>query len=255
MEEHIKSKLSEIAIQYKIKVLYACETGSRAWGFPSPDSDYDVRIIYIHEPDWYLSLSDKKDTLELMLDNGDLDITGWDFKKCLKLLWKSNGALLERIQSPIVYQSTPGLKEQFWNYAQKCFTPVATMHHYSGMARTSLSDLLDKNEVKLKKLFYALRATLACKWILERDSIPPIVFNTMVHELDFDAGLKERITTLVELKSGKNENYMHPAEKELLAFILHELAVADEHALQLGGRKERVDLDEFFRYGLKTYWP
>ena len=253
-EQHIKTKLEEIAEKYRIKVLYACETGSRAWGFPSPDSDYDVRIIYMHEPDWYLSLSDKKDTLELMLDNGELDITGWDFKKCLKLLWKSNGALLERIQSPIVYQTTPGLVEQFHAYAQKCFTPAAVMHHYSGMARTSLTELDDKEELKLKKLFYALRATLACKWILEKDSIPPIVFNTMVQELDFDKGLKQRIAELVELKSGKNESYIHAAEKGLMDFIHRELAVADEQAGSLKGRKERADLDEFFRYGLKNYW-
>lgn len=178
MEHHIKNKLLEIEKSHNIKILYACETGSRAWGFASPDSDYDVRIIYMHEPDWYLSLSDSKDTFELMLDDGELDITGWDFKKCLKLLWKSNGALLERLQSPVVYRDTEGFIPKFQSYADKCFTPAATLHHYSGMAKTSYSDITGKENIKLKKLFYALRAALACKWILEKDSIPPIVFKT-----------------------------------------------------------------------------
>lgn len=255
MEKYIQDKLKEIEKEKSVKILYACETGSRAWGFPSPDSDYDVRMIYMHEPDWYLTLSDKKDTIEMMLDNGELDITGWDFKKCLKLLWKSNGALLERIQSPIVYHNTDGLTSMFKNYADKCFVPIAAMHHYLGMAKNSFDEVEGKDEIKLKKLFYALRATLACKWIIEKDSIPPIVFITMVNELEFDNKLKERIKFLVDLKSGKNENYMHPQEKELATFIREQITVADEKANSLNGRKEKdVELDEFFRYGLKTYW-
>jgi uncharacterized protein len=255
MEKYIQDKLKEIEKEKSIKILYACETGSRAWGFPSPDSDYDVRVIYMHDPDWYLTLSDKKDTIEMMLDDGELDITGWDFKKCLKLLWKSNGALLERIQSPIVYHNTDGLTQMFKQYADRCFAPVAAMHHYSGMAKNSFDDIEGKDEIKLKKLFYALRATLACKWILEKDSIPPIVFITMVNELEFDEKLKNKIRSLIQLKSGKNENYVHPAEKELSDFIREQLTIADEKANSLKGRKEKdTDLDEFFRYGLKTFW-
>jgi len=255
-EQYIKHKLTEISQKYNVKILYACETGSRAWGFPSPDSDYDVRIIYMHEPDWYLSLSDKKDTLEAMLDNGELDITGWDFKKCLQLLWKSNGALLERIQSPIVYHTTDGLIELFRENAEKCFAPVAGMHHYLGMARNSFDEIENKEEIKLKKLFYALRAALACKWILDTNDIPPIVFETMVNELKFDDSLKQRIRFLVKLKSGKNESYIHPAEKELAQFIKEQIEIAGQKASTLGGRKQKdTDLDSFFRHGLKTYWP
>lgn len=255
MEQHIKNKISEIERTHAIKVLYACETGSRAWGFASPDSDYDVRMIYMHEPDWYLTLSDKKDTLELMLDNGELDITGWDFKKCLKLLWKSNGALLERIQSPILYCNTSDITERFRYYADRCFIPVATIHHYLGMAKNSFTEIEGREEIKLKKLFYALKATLACKWILDKDSIPPIVFKTMVDELDFNQMLKQRIMELVALKSKQNESYIHPAEHELNNFVKEQLTIVDVKAPSLAGRKDKhVNLDEFFRYGLKTYW-
>ena len=255
MKVEIENKLRQIEEHYKVKVLYACETGSRAWGFPSPDSDYDVRMIYMHEPDWYLSLSEGKDTIEMMANDGDLDITGWDIRKCLRLLWKSNGALLERIQSPIVYRDSEGLIQMFREYAEKCFAPIATMHHYLGMACTSFNEVENKENVKLKKLFYSLRATLACKWIEDKKSIPPIVFATMVNELDFDPKLKERIKFLVELKSGENESYMHAAEPALNSFIRVQLDLSESKANELKGRKDKdVDLDLFFRKVLKENW-
>ncbi len=254
METKIKDKLKDIEQQHNVKVLYACETGSRAWGFPSPDSDYDVRIIYMHEMDWYLSLSDKKDTIEFMSEDGELDVTGWDIKKCLKLMWKSNGALLERVQSPVIYREEKNIAWVLKEYADRCFAPIATMHHYLGMAKNSFEDIDGKDEIKLKKLFYALRATLACKWILEKDSVPPIVFMTMVNELSFDQKLKDKIVALIELKSVKNESYVHPAEKDLNTFIIAELAVAKDKFESLSGRKEReVDLDSLFKQIVKTY--
>ena len=254
METEIKNKLKQIEEKYEVKVLYACETGSRAWGFPSPDSDYDVRIIYMHEKDWYLSLSEGKDTIEIMANDGDLDITGWDIRKCLRLLWKSNGALLERIQSPIVYLEKEGIVSSFIEHAEKCFSPIATLYHYFGMAKTSFSEVDGLETIKLKKLFYSLRATLACKWILEKDSIPPIVFTTMVDELDFGVALKQRIRDLIKLKSGKNESYIHPKENELNAFIEEQLKIAEEKANSLKGTKDKsVDLDSFFKSVLKKY--
>ena len=251
METLIQTKLSEIAEQKSIKILYACETGSRAWGFPSPDSDYDVRIIYKHEPSWYVSLSDKKDTIEVM--DGELDVTGWDVKKCLKLMWKSNGALLERLQSPIVYRSEPEIAALLKTYSERCFSPVATIYHYFGLAKNSFADVDGLPEIKLKKLFYALRATLACKWIIEKDSVQPIVFQTMVDELSFDQQLKQRIYELVDLKSTKSEGYMHPAEENVNAFIRTELEKAAQVSPSLKGRKEKeIDLDALFKQLVMT---
>lgn len=254
MEPRIKKQLNEIQKQHQIKILYACETGSRAWGFPSPDSDYDVRIIYRHDLDWYLTLSDKKDTISFMSEDGELDITGWDIKKCLQLMWKSNGALLERVQSPIVYREEKNISGLLKEYEEKCFAPIATMHHYLGMAKNSFDEVEGKEEIKLKKLFYALRATLACKWIVEKDSIPPIVFMTMVNELTFDEQLKNQIADLIVLKSSQTEKYMHPAEHNLNAFISNELAAANFVFHGLSGRKHKeVDLDTLFKQIVKTY--
>ena len=93
MEEKIKKYLSDLEKEKAIEILLACETGSRVWGFPSPDSDFDVRIIYKHEKDWYLSLTEEKDTIEYFLENNEIDISGWDLRKSLRLLWKSNPPL------------------------------------------------------------------------------------------------------------------------------------------------------------------
>lgn len=254
METTIKNKLRELEQAQGIKILYACETGSRAWGFPSPDSDYDVRMIYMHDVDWYLTLADKKDTIEFMSEDGELDVTGWDIKKCLKLMWKSNGALLERVQSPIVYREEKNIASLLKAYSERCFAPIATAHHYYGMAKTSFSEVEGKAEVKLKKLFYALRATLACKWIVEKETVPPIVFITMVNELTFDEALKQKIKELIVLKSAKVESYIHPAQTALNAFISLELQKTEQAFDTLPGRKEKeVDLDALFRTIVKTY--
>ena len=254
MRSVIIEAIEKIEREKNIKVLYACETGSRAWGFPSPDSDYDIRIIYKHAKDWYLSLSEKNDTIEAMLNDGDLDITGWDIRKCLRLLWKSNGPLLERLQSPVVYYEADGFLELIRPFAEQCFSPVATMYHYLNMGEKSFADVADANEVKLKKLFYALRAAFSCKWILDKGTTPPIVFHTMLNELEINQSIRQRITELIELKSGKNESYVHPAEVELNEFIRNQFDISAEKSKELKGRKQKqVELDLLFLHILDKY--
>lgn len=142
MEEKIKKHLADLEQEKGIEILLACETGSRAWGFPSPDSDFDVRIIYKHEKKWYLSLVEEKDTIELFLENNELDITGWELRKSLRLLWKSNPALLERIQSPIIYKVNTDFLEGITMVAQAAYSRIATIHHYSSMAKNLYAELL-----------------------------------------------------------------------------------------------------------------
>jgi len=132
--EKIKTILKEVELQNNVKILYACETGSRAWGFPSPDSDYDIRFIYVHERDWYLSLSEKEDTIQFML-NEELDVTGWDLKKSLVLLKKSNAPLIERFQSPIEYYSMPGIKDRFTKLIMDYYSPIAVFYHHYSLAK------------------------------------------------------------------------------------------------------------------------
>ena len=253
MEEKIKKYLSQLEEDKKIKILLACETGSRAWGFPSPDSDYDVRIVYVHDKDWYLSLKEKKDTIEWMLENNDLDITGWDLRKVLRLLWKSNPPLLERIQSQIIYKVDQQFLKEINALATSYYSKIATMHHYLSMAKKTFEEL-GQEEYKLKKLFYALRTSTACNWIIDKNEIPPIEFGIMLNELKISSGIKNKIRELIELKSGKGEGYLHSEESEIFEFISSNITNAENQAQSLPAAKgEFENLDKFFRNTLARY--
>ncbi len=250
MTEKISQYLNEIEFTKEVEILLACETGSRAWGFPSPDSDFDIRIIYKHNKDWYLSLNEKKDSLELMFEKNEIDITGWDLRKSLKLLQKSNAPLLERIQSPIIYKKNDVFLDEINIVAQNQYSRIATMHHYLSMAKKFIEELKVNEEYRLKKFFYTLRSATACKWILEKDDMPPIEFLKMVDSLDINPKLTGRIKELINLKATKSECYYHNGETELLHFIESCISSAEENRLSLPSSKGNIDeLNQFF---LKT---
>jgi predicted nucleotidyltransferase len=216
MEKLIKEKLRQVESQSGITILLACETGSRAWGFPSPDSDYDVRFIYCHPLDWYLSIEDRKDTIEYL--EGDLDLVGWDIRKSLQLLRKSNAALFERLQSPIIYRQQPGIREKLTQLAPAYFSARAGLHHYLGMAHNYYKACAPAAGVKLKSYFYLLRTALAGLWIVEHQSPPPLSFQGLL-PLVQQASVLARINTLLGLKTRKRETYLHPKEPELEAYV------------------------------------
>lgn len=213
--EMIIEKLRVIEESKQVKILYACETGSRAWGFSSPDSDFDVRFIYKRHSDWYLSLNNQKDTLEIM--EGDLDITGWDLKKSLVLLKRSNAPLIERFQSPIVYQRVAGFEEDFRNLVKQYYSPVSVFYHHYSLAKKIWEEIKDFREVKLKSFFYLVRSLLSCNWILEDDSIVPM---NIVPLMNYIPGkVSDQLRSLIDLKSTKNESYLYPSSPELNSWI------------------------------------
>lgn len=218
MHQKIQTYLRELEQERNIKVLLACETGSRAWGFPSPDSDYDVRLLYVHPMQWYLRLSEPKDSIERMFEAGEIDITGWDLRKALRLLKKSNCALLERLQSHIVYQADAAFVQEIQRLAPQYYSRIASVHHYLSLGTNTMADL-DRDQYRLKKFFYALRAATVCRWIISRSDIPPLHFPTMLAELSLPATLTQRIQQLIDLKSRVPESYRHAGEADLLAFI------------------------------------
>lgn len=204
----VKTILNQIETDKQIKILYACETGSRAWGFPSPDSDYDIRFVYMHQRDWYLGLNQRKDTIEIM--DGDLDITGWDLKKCLQLLKKSNAPLIERFQSPIEYYAVPGFKDDFQKLVERYYSPIAVFYHHHSLAKKFWEELKDKEAYKLKSLFYLLRSLLSCNWIIKDNSVPPMdIFGLMRYAGDEQ---RSKLNELIALKATVGEKYLHPKE-------------------------------------------
>ncbi|HOZ78757.1 MAG TPA: nucleotidyltransferase domain-containing protein [Ferruginibacter sp.] len=241
--QNIQTILTNIEQKKKIKILYACETGSRAWGFPSPDSDYDIRFVYMHERDWYLNLSQRKDTIEIM--DGDLDITGWDLRKCLTLLKKSNAPLIERFQSPIEYYSVPGFKDDFKKMIESYYSPIAVFYHHHSLAKKFWEELKDKDEYKLKSLFYLVRSLLSCNWILEDKQVLPMdIFGLMQYATDEQ---KLKINELIALKATVREKYQHPKDTNVHEWIVawFEKAEAGKDKLE-ANKKDIADLNEFF---------
>jgi len=229
-----------------IKILYACETGSRAWGFPSPDSDYDVRFIYMHRRDWYLSLGQQKDTIEYM--DGDLDITGWDLRKCLTLLKKSNAPLIERFHSPIEYYAIPGFKNGFMALIETYYSPTAVFYHHYSLAKKFREVIKDRNEVKLKSCFYLIRSLLSCNWIIKDKSLLPMHMEGLMALIDDD--YKNRFRELIRLKAGVGEKYLHPKDEALNEYIkqLWDLIEASKENLDVSN----ADFSLLNNYFLKT---
>jgi predicted nucleotidyltransferase len=253
MEEKIKQYLADLEQEKGIRILLACETGSRAWGFPSPDSDFDVRFIYMHNKEWYLSLTEKKDTIEFFLDNREVDMSGWDLRKSLRLLWKSNPPMLEKIQSPIIYKVEEDFLKGINSLAQKTYSRIASIHHYMSMAKKSFDEVADHEHFKLKKFFYALRSAVACLWILENEEMPPMELHKMLTGLNIRTGLADRIVELTALKSMSSETYLHSGEQELFEFIKISLERADRDAGSLPSSKAQIsELNEFFRKTLDS---
>ena len=199
MRERIEAALTQIETDHQVRILYACESGSRAWGFASTDSDYDVRFIYVYPRDWYLSVFQGRDVIELPIDNV-LDINGWDLRKSLQLLEQSNPTLLEWIQSPIVYREAKPEMDAFRQLSQPWFSPLRGFHHYVSMAKRNFREHLRGDRVRLKKYFYVLRPLLCCRWIEQGRGVPPIEFHTLVKTLISDPALLQAIDRLLQQK-------------------------------------------------------
>ena len=252
MQNKIINYLEELESERAIKILLACETGSRAWGFPSPDSDYDVRLIYIHKRDWYLRLSEGKDSINLMFDDNEIDIAAWDLRKSLRLLAKSNAAMIERIQSPIIYKSDPDFHQEILETAKHFYSKIATMHHYLSMAKSCFSEAKAEPTYKLKKLFYALRTASVCRWVMVQDEMPPIEFHKILNGINISEGLVSKIERLIKLKADVSETYFHTGEEAIFDFISDSISQANEiKNTLLGGKGDMNLLDTLFIKSLK----
>ena len=202
MKEKIQEQLRRIEEAENIKILLAVESGSRAWGFASPDSDYDVRFIYIRRLEDYLRLDAIRDVIELPI-NDVLDINGWDLQKTLRLLHKSNPTLFEWFSSPIVYQKTE-FADKFRDLMMHYFSSKKTLYHYVSMAEGNYREYLKGDLVRAKKYFYVLRPVLACQWILDRGTPPPMLFSELL-KAELPVELIDVVNQLLELKMNSPE--------------------------------------------------
>jgi len=202
--EEIGVRLDAIERQEGVRILYACESGSRAWGFPSADSDYDVRFIYAHPTEWYLSIQDRRDVIERPLENL-IDGSGWDIRKALNLLRKSNPPLLEWIQSAIVYRADTTFLDALKSAMTAYYSPRQCMHHYLHMAKGNIREYLSGDRVWVKKYFYVLRPLLACRWIEAGRGVVPMEFAKLVEGVEISADLRNAIQRLLADKLAGRE--------------------------------------------------
>lgn len=220
IEDLICEKLKEIEQKENVKILHAIESGSRAWGFASPDSDYDVRFIYVRPMEYYLRLEGKKDFIDWELDE-TLDINGWDLAKALQHFHKSNATMFEWSNSPVVYYTTPEWKK-VREASEDYFSCKSSMYHYYGTANKNFNDYLLEELVKYKKYFYVLRPILACKWIDEKKCPPPVLFSELVDGV-LEEDMKPLVENLVQVKKQMVESEKGRRIDELNRYIQEKL--------------------------------
>ena len=256
MKDQIQAVLLGVERVGDVRIFYACESGSRAWGFASEDSDYDVRFLYAHRPEWYLSIDveEKSDVIERPVEDG-LDVIGWDLRKALKLFRKSNPPLLEWLRSPIVYLDKFGIADQLRSLLPGYYSPTACLYHYLHMARGNYREYLQGDVVWVKKYLYVLRPLLAIKWIEEDRGVVPLEFERLLHGVVRCPNLKKEILVLVERKKAGRELDQGPKVPVISDFIEAELARLETKTMAPAERKAGNDrLNEVFRSALNTVW-
>ncbi len=239
MKEIILKGLRGLEKEKDIEILFACESGSRAWGFHSPDSDYDVRFVYVHKKDWYLSIEDRKDFIDSPKDEL-LDIVGYDLRKMLKLFRGSNAMIFEWIQSPIMYIRNEEFLSGLNNLVAEYYSGKSGLHHYLGLTRNTLENHLQSDKVKLKKYFYALRPMMAAMWIMRYNECPPMEFAVLRSVFTNDQ-VNEKIDEFLKLKTIVGESYLIDPEPMLNLFVSEQMAICEQYARQLSVKRADAD--------------
>lgn len=174
----VPRKLQEIEKECGIRILYAAESGSRAWGTHSESSDFDVRFIYIRPQADYLRLEPLRDVLEFPIDDG-WDMCGWDLTKTLRLLHNSNSQIYEWFASPVVYVDD-GFSERFRPVLDGYFSTKTAVNHYLHQADLKGKKRQKTESPKVKHYLYSLQHTAAAQWVLQHRSPVPVSFRTLM---------------------------------------------------------------------------
>ena len=216
----IPRHLHHIEREYNVKILLAVESGSRAWGTESKNSDWDVRFIYVHKPEWYLKIEDQRDIIEHVY-NDRLDMIGWDLKKALSLLYKSNPSMLEWLNSPIVYKIDEYFGKRIHDVADDYCNPIGLMYHYNHIYNKHNERFIQKKGYPVKCFLYYLHGLLSCKWIEQNISLPPIPFKELSDATVEDKAIRSKIDELIQIKRGDKECDMTVVDEALVEYARH----------------------------------
>lgn len=256
VREEVRQRLRRAVEEHEVKVLLAVESGSRAWGFASPNSDYDARLIYVNKPDWYLSvgLEEQRDVIEYPIID-EMDINGWDLRKALRLFWKSNPGFVEWVQSTIVYERSGSFHERAKALLPEVYSVESGIYHYRSMAKTNYRGYLQGPQVPLKKYFYVLRPLLSVRWLEQFGKPAPIEFEKLRVVIDRELALQQAIDDLLMLKRASPEMGLSPQIAPIQQFVERELQRLESIKPQRGDRKEVEPLlSDLFRSVLKDTW-
>jgi predicted nucleotidyltransferase len=224
----VDNRLARIVRDDRVAIGLAIESGSRAWGFPSPDSDYDCRFLFVRPAEDYLSPWPRRDVIETPLVD-DIDLNGWELGKALKLLLKGNAVVVEWLMSPIVYDGDARFREELTAFARRWSSRIGVMRHYLHLGeRQRRTYFADGRDVQIKKLFYALRPAAALRWLRrhEEQAVAPMHFMTLMEESDPPAQVLATARELIRLKARTRELGSGPLPPEIEAFVDGEFAVA-----------------------------
>lgn len=250
MKTTILQLIAQVERDKSIHIRYACESGSRAWGFPSPDSDYDIRFIYLHPRDWYLAVNEGEDNVRIMPNsdsNRDLDGNGWDFRKFLRLMHASNASVFEWLNSPIVYLEDKPFTDGLRALSAQYFQPKKVMHHYLGIATGMLEKEFQEAQVKIKKYFYVLRPVLSAAWIAEHGTPPPVDFYELLPLVKGNLPVHQAIMNLLKQKETAMEGEKVQRVKVLDDFVSAEMERCETIARSLEKRHPAWDaINDFY---------
>lgn len=218
VREQVLFELAAIERSQGVRVLFACESGSRGWGFASPDSDYDVRFLYVHRPEWYLRVEAQRDVIERPISDA-LDISGWELRKALRLLHRSNPTLFEWLDSPLVYRRDDEFAARLRALAPRFYSSVKGRWHYLSMAHRNFREHLQGDNIRLKKYLYVLRPLFAVEWLDAGRGMPPMRFADLAAGVVRDPMLAEEINTLLAVKMTQGEAHYGARFPRIHAYI------------------------------------
>ena len=227
----ILAHLEDIERQYDVRVLLAIESGSRARGLFSDESDWDVRFVYVNKLDWYLNVNEGRDVIEEMFDD-NIDMVGWELRKTLRLFQKSNPSLMEWLHSPVIYRADENFLSRMRKLEPVYFNPIKTMYHYESLYIKHDKRYLQDSANPLKRFLHYLRGILSCRWLEEHKTMPPVLFSELVQATVDDDSIRQKINEMIALKrqSKGNDN-------------LEVGAVVVEYARHLAGHFEQTISD------------
>ena len=219
--------------QSGVKILFAIESGSRAWGFPSPDSDYDCRFIYVWPPEDHLVLEARRDVIEFPIED-DIDAGGWDLRKALLLALKGNAVIQEWVKSPLAYEEINGFRVGLEAVLGQIVEPRMVARHYLGLLHRH--NPVSPGDTKLKRLFYAIRPALSLQYMEERDfhALPPMDVSRLLDGVTIDPPLRLLIDAMLETKKVTREMGTGPVPGPLADYLAQALSRSQNLIGRLG---------------------